>query len=112
MQLTSEDAKRLADSGMQRALDHAERVVPSWGERAYQRIVAYAKQHETFCGWMVVKAAALDPTFPEPPNQKAWGGPMQRAARAGIIERIGTAKDPNRHCNPIPLWKSRVFGCE
>lgn len=108
-QLTLEDARQQADAGMRQALEHAEVVVPQWGELAYQRIVKYAREHERFCGWMVVKAAAMDPSFPAPPTEKAWGGPMKRAAHDGIIERVGTAKDPNRHGNPIPLWKSLVF---
>lgn len=107
--IDQEIARRQAEEGMGRALDRAERQTPQWGELAYQRIVAYAKKHERFCGWMVVKATALDPTFPAPPNEKAWGGPMQRAARAKVIERVGTAKDPNRHGNPIPLWASRIY---
>ena len=108
-QLTIDDAIQQAEAGMRQALDHAESDIPGWGELAYQRIVAYAKQHERFCGWMVVKAAAMDPAFPAPPTEKSWGAPMKRAAHAGIIERVGTAKDPNRHGNPIPLWQSRVF---
>ena len=110
--LDHEIARRQAEEGMGRALDRAERETPNWGALAYERIEDYARKHREFCGWMVVKAAALDPTFPAPPNEKAWGGPMQRAARARIIERAGTAKDPNRHGNPIPLWRSTIFECD
>ena len=109
LDITHEIARRQAEEGMGRALDRAERAVPRWGDLAFDRIVTYAKAHETFCGWMVVKAAALDPNFPQPENEKAWGAPMQRASRERVIERIGIAKDPNRHGNPIPLWRSLVY---
>ena len=109
LRIEHEIARRQADEGMGRALDRAERDVPKWGDIAFARIVAYAKQHESFCGWMVVKAAAMDPNFPHPENEKAWGAPMQRAAREKVIERAGTVKDPNRHGNPIPLWRSLVY---
>jgi hypothetical protein len=41
----------------------------------------------------------------QPSNAKAWGGPIQRAAREGLIKRIGFDEDPNRHGNPVPLWE-------
>ncbi len=103
-------AASLAREGMERAEQHAENKIPKWGELAYRWIERYARQHERFTGWMLVKAASNDPNFPTPPNEKAWGGPIQRAARRGIIERVGTEKDPYRHGNPIPVWRSTIFG--
>ena len=109
LDITQEIARRQAEEGMGRALDRAEREIPEWGDLAYARVVGYAKEHLQFCGWMVVKAANADPNFPIAPNDKAWGSVIQRAAREKIIVRCGTAKDPHRHGNPIPLWESRIF---
>lgn len=103
-------ARRAAQEGMDRALQGAENKVPRWGDMAYAWLLAYAKKHERFMGWMLVKASALDDGFPTPENEKAWGGVIKRAARAGVIVHAGTAKDPYRHCNPIPVWRSTVYG--
>lgn len=110
-QLTIEQAiaERLAREGMDRALEHAESEIPKWGDLALDFIQRYAQKHERFCGWMVVKAASLDPNFPAPPNEKAWGGPIKKAAAKGIIARDGTGKDPHRHGNMIPVWRSRIY---
>ena len=109
IQLTIYDALAKADQGMGRALDRAERQTPAWGEIAYRFIEEYARQHAEFPGWVVVKSAAVTVNFPEPPTEKAWGAVIKRAARARVIERAGTVKDPNRHGNPIPLWRSLVY---
>ena len=105
-----EIARRQAQEGMDRALESAEQVVPKWGDIAFAWIERYARSHQRFTGWMLVKAAANDPNFPPPPTEKAWGGPIQRASRRGIIRRVGTEKDPHRHGNPIPLWESTICG--
>lgn len=110
LDITFEIARRAAREGMDRAEQGAENKVPKWGELAYAWIVAYAKRNERFTGWMLVKAASHDPNFPAPENEKAWGGPIQRAARRGVIVRDGTEKDPYRHGNPIPVWRSTVYG--
>lgn len=110
LDITFEIARRAAQEGMDRALQGAENKVPTWGELAFNWLVAYAKKNAHFTGWMVVKASSLDPNFPIPENEKAWGSPIQRAARRGIIVKDGTTKDPYRHGNPIPVWRSKVFG--
>lgn len=110
LSIQHEIARHAAQDGMDRALSGAESVVPKWGETAYQFLVEYARRHQRFAGWMCVKSAALDPNFPQPPNEKAWGGPIQKAARRGVIRRVGTTEDPHRHANPVPLWESTVYG--
>lgn len=109
-QATIEDAIAAADVGMSRALARAEHAVPSWGEIALDFLDAYARKNQEFPGWMVVKASELDRAFPEPPNPKAWGPIVKRAVKVGLIEYARPGKDPNRHCNPIPIWRSRVYG--
>lgn len=110
LDISFESARRAAQEGMERAEQGAENKVPKWGELAYHWLVEYARRTERFTGWMVVKAASNDPNFPRPDNEKAWGGPIQRAARRGVIVRAGTQKDPYRHGNPIPLWRSTIYG--
>lgn len=49
--------------------------------------------------------------FEDPPDGRAWGSVVMRAAKAGIIKRIGYApmKSPNCHANPKSVWRSLVF---
>jgi len=103
-------AKREAEDGMRRSLEHAESEIENWGDIAYKFLKGYAREHARFCGWMVVKASASIGTFPTTEAPKAWGSVIQRAARMGIIQRDGTDKDPNRHGNLIPVWKSLIHG--
>lgn len=102
-------AASIAQDGMDRALDTTEKSIPDWGDLALDYIKRYAKRHPVFAGWMIVKAAACDPNFPAPESEKAWGQPIKMAAKAGIIARDGTTKDPNRHGNPVPVWRSTVY---
>jgi len=102
-------ARREAEDGMSAALSHAESECEGWGDRALAYLRRYAEAHARFYGWEVVKTAALDKSFPAPANSKAWGSQIQKAARLGLIERVGAGPDPHRHGNLIPLWQSKVY---
>lgn len=107
--LAHQVAREVAERGMRRSLDAAESEWPQWADMASAYLRAYAARNEHFAGWMVVRAAANDVFFPAPPNAKAWGMVIRRAARAGLIEAAGMTTDPHRHSNPIVLWRSRIF---
>lgn len=96
-------ARERAELGMQRTLDLAERETPGWGAIASEFLRQYAKDNGRFTGWMLVRSAA--DRIPQPPNPKAWGSVIQRAARAGIIRKVGFVPDVHRHNNPIPVWE-------
>lgn len=105
-QLSIDFARAARDEGISRAVDRAERAVAGWSDLAFEFIKLYAQQHrgQTFIGREIVLAAKAWGLV-DPPDDRAWGGPMQRASRAGVIRKTGrTAPDPNRHCNPVPLW--------
>lgn len=103
-------AKAVAErnAGMQRATDHAEADHPNWGVLALDYLKAYAATHERFPGWFVTKAASLSKAVPEA-SGKAWGSIFTKAARQGWIVRDGFDKDPNRHMNPCPVWRSMCY---
>lgn len=44
--------------------------------------------------------------LPEPPSARAWGGVIFRAAKAGIIKRVGIAptSNPSAHCANASVW--------
>lgn len=106
-QLTIEQAIARADDGMERALAHAEQECDRWGELAWRFIQLYALKHkgERFTGRQIVLASKTYGLI-QPPTDKAFGGPIQRAVRAGIIRKVGFAPDPNRHCSPVPLFEA------
>jgi hypothetical protein len=109
MQQTALDftaARARRDVGMQRAVDHADRVTDGWREIAISHVDDYARKRDTFLAEDVIAASAGK--VPEPPTRKAWGAVIQRAAREGIIEKIGFAPAKTSNCSPKVLWRSRI----
>jgi len=100
--------RELADAGMATAAAHADAVTGGqWSELAWDFLLAFTKTHSTFMAEDVRSAAALTGAVPAPPDQRAWGAIIQKAARANLIERIGYApmKSPNCHANPKSVWR-------
>ena len=92
---------------MQQALDHAERVQPAWGEIAYTALVDYASARHVFNSYTFRKwFHAMG--YAAPPTDKAFGAIFSKAARNGVIERIGYDPHPERHASPTPRWRSLV----
>lgn len=96
------------DVGIQRAIDHAETIEPDWGERAYQWIRGYAMHCRQFiseeCTALAAKSGIESPADP-----RAWGHPFKRAAREGVIQKVGYGISNNRHRSPTPLWRSLIY---
>ncbi len=101
-------SRAAAQEGIDRAVAHAERDVPGWGDVAYEfiRLHAMRNKGKRFTGYEIVQAA-LAYGVPKPPTDKAFGGPLQRAARRGIIVKAGYVPDqnPERHGAPVIQWK-------
>lgn len=98
-------ARAARDAGIQRAVDHAEAVVPRWADTAFAFLLTYlAGQSGRFTSEDVRLAASS--TVPVPPNERAWGGIFQKAAKRGLIVRDGytSARDPKVHCNVVTVW--------
>lgn len=100
-------ARAERDDGIKRAVDHAEEDCPGWAELALQFIKVHCAKNRgaRFTG-LQLREASIAYGLIQPENSKAWGGPISRAARAGTLKRVGTVPDPNRHCNPVPLWEA------
>jgi hypothetical protein len=105
--LTQAMAER--DTGIRRAIDHAERVEPSWGDMALDQIRAYAALHKEFISEECTDWAAAR-GFASPTDPRAWGAPFKVAARLGIIRKVGYGVSKRRHLSPCPLWASAVCG--
>lgn len=112
IQLTIEHeirARELRDEGMQRAVDHADRVEPNWSNVAEGWVRIYAMDHlEFMCE--EVRRFAESKGISKPPDKRAWGAVMMRCAKLGIVEKVGLgyAKDPKVHMNPASVWRSRI----
>ena len=102
------DAARIArDAGMQQAAQHADDLQPKWSDMALDRIRAYAASHPQFISEEMTDWAAGQ-GFVSPADPRAWGAPFQKAARLGIIRKVGYGISQRRHLSPTPLWQSLV----
>jgi len=108
-QVTMDDvlSRKLRDEGMQRAVDHADRENPSWSDKAMGFLDEYLSRlrSQTFRSEDIRKFAERE-GLPIPPDKRAWGSIMTKAAKAGKIKKLGwtTASDPKVHKNPVSLW--------
>lgn len=112
---TQDQADR--DRGMARATAHANADHRAWSELAYAFLVRYARTTATFAGYELIEAAKTAGAVPErrgskPTDRspdKAWGSIFVRAAKAGLIQRVGYAQHPTRHGSPTPRWRSLIY---
>ena len=102
--------RQLRDTGMQVALDHAESVHDGWAEQAIGALQVYLSAHpgRTFMT-EDVRAYAYDVlAIPHPPHCRAWGGVIARAAREGLIRRVGLGpvKTASSHMANAAVWRA------
>lgn len=99
-------ARAQRDDGMARAEAHAPL---GWPEQAFRVLRAFALEHE----WMHVDAYwawAESHGLPEPPNGRALGPVIKRAAKAGVIERTPiSAPSVRSNLSHKPVWRSLVY---
>lgn len=105
---------QLAEKGMNSAAAHADAVHGDWQDRAYevvQRYVAALRKgftDSTFIAEDVREYAARRYSLPDPPDKRAWGSVMRRAASDGLIRNVGAtkARDPKVHSSFTTLWQT------
>jgi hypothetical protein len=95
------------DAGIARAAASAERAHPRWCDMALAFLHRYARSHREFLAEDCTAAAVAWGLAM--PSQQAFGGVYQRAARLGMITKIGYAPSKRRHLSPAPVWASNVF---
>jgi hypothetical protein len=85
-------------------------VSEGWSDRAYSFLVDYvgANPSRAFMA-EDVRASAEAEGLPPPPDNRAWGGVVARAARAKVIRRLGygAQKSVTCHCSPKSIWVGR-----
>lgn len=102
---TRTEARAARDHGMSLAVERADRDQVNWSDVALQFIRVYALKNRRvkFIAEDVV-AAALEYGLQPPPDGRAWGWPLRKAAKLGIIKQCGYGIARNRHMSPCPLW--------
>ncbi len=101
--MSLEQARLVRDEGMAQALAHAQEVDESWPERAFRHLIDYAEVNACFISHDVTEG------LPSPTDDRSWGPIFVRAARTGIIKRVGFGVSHRRHASPTPLWESCIY---
>lgn len=101
------DARQLADDGARRAVEHANRELFGWEDEAIGWVREATKNLKLFTT-SYVRLHARGRGFRDPPDSRAWGAVMKRAAKEGIIkptnEFVGTSLRAS-HGRPERLWE-------
>jgi len=99
-------ARARRDLGLERASSHAEAETPGWNERALELLLAFValRNGRPFLteDFVEFTAGKIEP----PPDPRTWGAPIQRAARARRIRRIGYAPARSSNCAPKCVWQA------
>lgn len=98
-------ARQERDNGMAKALAHADAIEPAWSDLAYTFLLGFIGASQGEFLTEDVRAAAHG-AVPDPPDQRAWGGIVIRAVKAGLIRRAGyrPMRSKNCHANPKSSW--------
>jgi hypothetical protein len=101
-------AMEARDLGVQRSVEHANAVESEWSGQALGLLRLYVALRdepfltEDFRAW----AHAAPQSLPQPPDARAFGAVIQRAAKKHrIIERVGAAPAASSHCSLKPTWR-------
>ena len=101
-QQTLELGERLRDEGIDRSINHADRVEFDWSKGAYQLVSTMSGSFTS----EEVRQKADRIGFPSPPDARAWGGVMRRAKHNGLINFEGyqPSINPQAHRRPTSVW--------
>ena len=101
----------LRDRGIEKAINHANGELENWSEEAYgflKNFIEASKQSHVNT-FMTEHARSESKYFniPDPPSSRAWGGIILRAAREGLIRKVGfrEVSNPKAHCTPATVWE-------
>lgn len=99
---------QITAEAIERSVSHADAVIPSWSEKAYNLLREYIStyrvfQCEDFRKWCIG-------SLKEPPSKRAFGSVILKAAKENLITRIGYEKVKNikAHQTPASVWQSNI----
>jgi hypothetical protein len=105
-QFNIEFARQARDKGIKRAVDHADKDTEKWSDIAYGFLKEFIRiQKQSFLAEDF--RMAVTELIPEPPHNRAFGGLFMRAAKAGLITRVGfgPVKNWKAHRANASIWK-------
>ena len=96
---------QLRDKGIKKALDNANNTHDKWSDKAYDFLLKYIKYQNQFMTEDV--RVASEKAIPKPPSNRAWGSVILKAAKSGLINRVGFAnvKNAKAHKTPASVWR-------
>ncbi len=97
-------ARARRDDGMERAGRHADAEHKDWRDKALGYVRLYAVASTGPFLTEDVRVEAEKDGLPLPPDRRAWGSVLQRAAREGIVTRAGYAPAHSSNLSPKCLW--------
>ena len=100
------EATRRRDAGIAASVEHADQVNANWSARASEYLLDYARRAGGAFLAEQVREYAHGEGLEYPPDGRAWGAVLSRAARAGLIRQIGYAPAKSSNRSPKVLWKS------
>lgn len=113
MPLEAPSGRDLRDRGIARAEEHAETLYEAWNNKAFKALESYLVEVfparvggpftcEEFRAWCQGNRQELA----EPPSLRAFGGIILRAAKKGLIHKIGyiKVKNPRAHMATAMMW--------
>lgn len=93
------------DAAIASVVAHANENQHGWSEIGFRWVCRYAEIQFEFLAEECV-AASIKAGVVQPADPKAWGGPIQRAAREHFIRKNGYAPSPKRNLSPTVSWQS------
>ena len=99
------NGSQLRDKGIKQAINNANDTHEKWSEKAYKFLTDYIRSHHEFMTEDV--RVASEKKIPIPPSNRAWGGIILRASKAGLITRVGfsNVKNVKAHKTPASIWR-------
>jgi hypothetical protein len=94
------------DKGIEQAVKSAESKHEEWKEIAYKAFVEWIEAKTTNHSFLLEDFREQAKSVPEPPSKRAYGYLTIRAAKDGLIRKIGYAsvKNPKAHAANASLW--------
>jgi hypothetical protein len=102
------DAERRRDVGMANIAAGADNAVPGWNEDAYRLLTEFIvlARGKTFLAEDFVRYAK--DRIVAPHDARAWGGPIQKAAKRRLIMNVGFGRAATSNMSPKTKWQERV----
>lgn len=105
-----QEGEFLRDHGIQTAIDHADGVAPGWSQKAFNLFTEWIKDKgkgRQFKTEDFRIDCRLQDLISKPPSDRSFGALAVRAAKAGLIKKVGhaTVVNPKAHRCFASLWE-------